>query len=293
LIDAVTSILAASLIVGSIYALVGVGWVTLYRATGVLNLAQGALMVAAAIIFQTMVTTYHLNAVLAFGISSFIVMAVTALAHPLLFRRLLGAELFTVVIASFGLQIVAITVVNVLWTNQTFFVPAIVSSTPLIRLSSFVLSPADLLVIGLSAALILLLELGFQRTRIGLQMRAVADGPLLAAYSGIKVNWLATLAWSLSGLCAAVAGIAYMLRGAVDPTGLTALGLAVFPAVFLGGMDSIKGALVGGMILALVEQTAQYYLGGDASEAAAYVVFLFALLVIPRGLFGKRVTARL
>jgi branched-chain amino acid transport system permease protein len=125
-------------------------------------------------------------------------------------------------------------------------------------------------------------------------MRGVADSALLAALSKVDVHLVSALAWAISAVAAAVAGIAVALRvGAVDPVSIGQLGLLIFPVVIIGGVDSIRGAMVGGMIVAVTQNIAVFYLGGNWVNPVAYAILLAMLLVRPRGLFGTRAVARI
>jgi branched-chain amino acid transport system permease protein len=124
-------------------------------------------------------------------------------------------------------------------------------------------------------------------------MRAVADQPLLASLMKVDVHRMSAIGWAIASFCAGAAGIAYAMRLSVDPVGMHALGLLAFPAILLGGLDSVRGVLAGGFVLALCQSSAAYFLGGEWSEVTAYAVMLLVLFVRPRGFFGSRQAVRL
>jgi len=130
-------------------------------------------------------------------------------------------------------------------------------------------------------------------TKAGIRMRATADGQSLASYYGIRVDRVATLAWGLAGLCAAAGGIAYSLTSSLDPVNLPNVGLATFPAIILGGVDSLGGAVAGGVLVAFAGTVLAAEFGGQYQDFAAYTVLLLVLLVRPRGLFGSPDVTRL
>jgi branched-chain amino acid transport system permease protein len=285
--------IVGTLVLGSLYALVGIGFVILYRATGVVNFAQGSFMVLGGYIFYALVQTYQLPLVVALlctvagmGLSG-------AAIYMSLLRRMVGAEPFVLVIASLGLSVVIETIVVLIWGPNIKTLPELVPVTPLLSVGGVNVSALDIFSVGIAVTIIVALELGLQHTRLGVQMRAVADAPLLASLTRINVHTMSAIAWGIAALCAGVAGVAYALRTSLDPVGLQALGLVAFPAVLLGGLDSMRGALIGGVLLAVTQNLAILKLGGDWSDVVAYLVLLVVLLVRPFGLFGSRQIVRL
>jgi branched-chain amino acid transport system permease protein len=290
----IAQLVGNTLTLGCLYALVGMGFVVLFRATGVVNFAQGTFMVLGAYIFYTVVATAEQPFWIAFVIALAAIAALGAIVYLTMFYRLLGADLFVTVIATMGLSVVVQTMTFLIWGPQVRALPPVVSNSVIVTPFGVPLSPVDLVAIGTSLALIAALELTMQRTVLGIRMRAVADSPLLAALTRVNVTFVCALAWAISSLCAAVAGIAVTLRiTAVDPVSLGQLGLLIFPVVILGGVDSLRGAMVGGLAVAAIQNLAVVWLGGNWVNAAAYAVLLLMLLLRPRGLFGSRVVARI
>jgi branched-chain amino acid transport system permease protein len=278
---------------GSLYALVGVGFVILYRSTKVFNFAQGAFMLIGGEMFYTLLVRWHIAWYWSIPISMLVVAAIGAAVYLICFRRLVGSEMFVLVIATLGLNVVLTTLSTLVWGPDTKTVPEVLSFDPLFSIGNLKIAPIDVLTVALAAVVILLLERLLQSTRLGVQMRAVADGPLLAGQVRISVHTISAIAWAIAGLSAGAAGAVYSMRVAVDPAALPALGLLVFPALFLGGLDSIKGALVGGFILAGVQNITIFVVGGLWSDVIPYVLLLLVLLVRPSGLFGSRAVVRL
>ena len=278
---------------GSLYALVGVGFVILYRSTRVFNFAQGAFMLVGGDVFFTLLVDLHLPWYVALPASMAALAIVGALVYLLFFRRLVGADLFVLVIATLGLNVVIITIATIIWGPNTRSLPQVLSLKPLFSLGNLSFARLDLFSIGLAAIVILLLARLLQRSRLGTQMRAVADGPLLASQTRISVHTVSAVAWAIAALCAGGAGVMYSLRVALDPAGIPSLGLLAFPALFLGGLDSIQGALAGGFLLALAQNATTYFISGLWSNVVAYAILLVVLLVRPRGIFGSREVVRL
>lgn len=287
-----SQLVTGTLVLGSLYALVGVGFVILFRATGVVNLAQGGFMVLAAYLFYFLLTNARLPFAMALLVTLAVLAVVGAAIYLLLFRRLVGADPFVLVIATLGLSVLIEVIVQIIWGPEIRTLPQVLSQRPIATLVGLRIAPLDLFTVGIAVVLIGVFERGLHQTRLGIRMRAVADGPLLAALNRVNVHSISALAWAIAGLCAGAAGICYALRTSVDLVGLNALGLLAFPAVLIGGMDSIRGALIGGLVLALIQNLAVATIGGAWQDPIAYIILLIVLLLRPRGLFGSREMVR-
>jgi branched-chain amino acid transport system permease protein len=282
-----------TLVLASLYALVGIGFVILFRATALVNFAQGTFMVLSAYLFYTMLAA-GLPIWLAAIIAILLIALVGALVYVGAFHRLIGADLFVTVIATMGLSLVVQTFTFLIWGPEVRPLPQSLPVGTFVTILGIPLSQVDVIAISASVSLILVLELGLQRTVLGTRMRAVADSAVLAGLSKVNVHAVSALAWSISALCTGVAGIAVALRvGAVDPVSIGQLGLLIFPVVIIGGVDSIRGAMVGGLLVAITQNLAVYFLGGNWVNPAAYAILLLVLLLRPRGLFGSRAVTRI
>jgi len=170
--------------------------------------------------------------------------------------------------------------------------PNLLSFNPIHLPGDITVTRVTIFTVALAVVIIVLLVVGFRRTRIGLQMRAVADVPGLATYLGINVVKVSALAWALSAASAAAAGVAYSIGTQVNPSAIPSLGLLAFPAILLGGLDSVAGALVGGLVLALAESAGTTLWGGDWQDVVGYGILIAVLVVRPRGIFGRREVVR-
>jgi branched-chain amino acid transport system permease protein len=278
---------------GCLYALVGAGLVVLFRSTGVINFAQGSFMVLGGFTFFTLNGELGLNLYLSLAVTLLVCGLVGAAIYLLAFRRLVGAAPFTLVIATFGLAIILQTLVVLVWGPDLRTLPVVLPMAPDLGVAGFAFSVLDVFAVVMSLALIGALELLLRRSRLGTRMRAVADNTLLSGLVKVPVHAMSSLAWGLSAVCAAAAGVAFALRTSLDPIQLQGFGLVAFAAVLLGGLDSIVGALIGGFALALIQNLAVRVLGGDWADAVAYIVLLVVLLARPQGLFGSREVVRL
>ena len=281
-----------SITTGSIYALVGVGFVILFRATGVVNFAQGEFMVLGAYFFYGFKVELHQNSLVAILAALIAMIALGIVVNMVIFYRLVGASLFTVVIATFGLSILLETAGLIVWGPDTRELPNIFSNNTLVSPLGIPLTTLDIVTIVVAIVLIVVLEIILRATRTGVRMRAVADSTLLAALQRVHIPRFAGLAWAIASVCSAIAGVALALQSAVDPVNIGQLGLLIFPVVIIGGVDSIIGALVGGLIVATIQTLVAYYLNGIWVDPICYGMLLAFLLFRPRGIFGTREIVR-
>jgi branched-chain amino acid transport system permease protein len=289
----VAQALSGALVLGSLYAVVGIGFIILYKATGVINFAQGALMLMGGFLFFSLNQSFGLPWPLAMLGATLTMFAIGAVIYLGIFRRLVGAEEFTLVIATLGLSVCVLTLSLIIWGPGTRTLPETLSRETLFSIGNLRFSSVDVFSIVTALVVVVVLDLALRRTRVGIQMRAVADSPLLASLSRVNVHAMSAIAWGIASFCAGVAGVAYTMRLSADPAGMHALGLLAFPAILLGGIDSVRGVLVGGFLLALAQSSAAFVLGGEWSEVVAYAVMLAVLVVRPRGFFGSRQAVRL
>ena len=288
------SLISNTLVLGSMYALVGIGFVILFRSTGVVNFAQGSLMVLAAYLLYTCADAFHLPLWICFMISVVAIGILGGLFYLGMFRRMVGADLFVTVIATLGLSVVVQMITIMIWGAQVRPMPELPSGKPVFSIGPIPFTAVDLTAIILSAVLIVILEVGLRRTVLGIATRAVADSSHLAALMKVRVHAISATAWAVSAMCAGVAGcILSLIVGSVDPVSIGQLGLLVFPVVIIGGVDSINGALIGGILIAAIQNLVQYYLGGNWVDPIAYAALLVMLLVRPRGLLGSRAVTRI
>jgi branched-chain amino acid transport system permease protein len=286
--------LIGTLVDGSLLALIGVGFVVIVRATRVVSFAQGAFMVVGALIFYSLTASAGLGLIPGLICSCAAMGIIGALTYRVAFARVVGAPALVSAMATIGLGILGEAVAIMVWGTQAIVIPAsALHDNPLRIGGNFYISPAGIVSIVLAIAITAALIASLQFTKTGLRMRAVADHPRLAAFNGVNVVRMSTLAWAIAGVTAAAAGVAFTLGGQPSPDDVYSLGLIAFPAIILGGLDSIAGALVGGVLIAAVQQFTITYLGGQYEDLVCYGVLLIVLFVRPGGLFGRQEVARL
>jgi branched-chain amino acid transport system permease protein len=289
-----STLIVGTIIDGCLFALIAIGFVVVYRATAVVSFAQGAFMVLGSFIFFSLTSSAGLPAIPAFVAATIAVGLIAGLTYRVTFARMVGAPPFVTAIATIGVATTIEAIAIMIWGDQSVVLPANVVSQRTLRIAGdFTTNASGFITVALAVATIVALVVALQRTKTGLRMRVVADDSRLAAYSGVNVSRVSTLAWAVAGITAALAGIAFTLPNQPPPDSTYSLGLLAFPAILLGGFDSIIGALVGGLLIALVENAAVTYIGGQWQEVVSYGVLLVVLFIRPQGLFGKAEVNRL
>jgi branched-chain amino acid transport system permease protein len=287
------NIIASGLTTGCIYALIGVGFVVVFRATGVVSFAQGAFMVLGSLLFGT-ISNHGGGLAVGLVVVCAVLAVVGALIYRLVFARLVGAEAFVLSVATVGLGTLVAAVVLLIWGPTTILItPQFSADSRYHIVGALALTPRDVFTLVLTIVIFALILVGLHRTPIGLRMRAVAGNARLAAHVGVDVVRTSTAAWAIGGLTAGLAGVVYLLGTQPDPGSVYSLGLAAFPAILLGGLDSVAGSLVGGLLIGLLQATVGVYIGGEWQDVVSYGVLLAVLLLRPQGIFGSPEVARL
>lgn len=286
-------VLVGGLLSGVMYALVAIGFVLIYKTSGVLNFAFGAQLLFAALTYVTLIEQ-GLHWVLALLITFALMVLLGLLIERTVLRPLVNQPPITLFMATLGLAYVIDGTAQLLWGTEVHSVELGISDAP-IELGGMLISQFDLVAAGIAALMVLLLSLFFRYTHIGLGFRAAADNTFAALAVGLRLPRIWVTVWAAAGVIALVAGLLWGARMGVQYS-LAQVVLKALPVLVLGGFDSIAGAIVGGLIIGALEKLAEVYLGpviGSGIESwFAYVVALAFLLVRPGGLFGKRLIER-
>lgn len=282
--------LAVNIIVlASIYALIACGYVLIYRVSRVLNLAHGELMMLGAYMVLATASLFNGHPVVALAAAILLSLLVGALVYVFLMRKMTGEMVLAAILTTVALGILIRGLVVLIWSAQQQY-PAQALGVPnpslvlfggaRISMWSAVLVATTVVVY---AALFAFLRFG----RWGMRMRAAGQNPLLAAQRGINLHGVYALAWSLSTLTGALAGILMALDSGVTG-GMPVIGLKAFPAALVGGLDSLVGAVAGSLIIAAAEVLLIYYVDPLLSDVVPFLVLIAMLIVRPWGLFGTR-----
>jgi branched-chain amino acid transport system permease protein len=289
-VDLVTN----GLLVGLMYALVAVGFVLIYKATSVINFAQGDLIMLAGYAAAVMLGAYGLPLWLMVVILCAGMVGLGFVLERTILRPMVGQPLVSVIMVTIGLSFVLRGLVAIVWGAGTRQLDLPVRLEPYIIGPVFV-SPINALAAVIAIAFLIAFGLFFTRSRFGVAMRAVADDQQASMVVGIRVPRVFALSWAIAGLAAAAGGIIW--GNMLGASGLLALvGLKVFPVVILGGLDSIGGAIVGGLVMGAVESVAAGYLdpyvGGGTKDFIPYVLMILVLFVRPYGIWGHETIER-
>ena len=286
-------VLIGGLLSGVMYSLVAIGFVLIYKTSGVLNFAQGAQLLFAALTFVSLVergTPLALALVLTFAL----MLLMGLVIERAVLRPLVNQPPITLFMATLGLSYVIEGVAQLLWGTQVHELDLGITDTPL-EFAGVLVSTFDLVAAGIAALMVALLSLFFRYTRVGLAFRAVADDTFAALAVGLRLPRIWATVWATAGVIAMVAGLLWGARLGVQFS-LSLVVLKALPVLVLGGFDSILGAIVGGLIVGALEKLAEVYLGpwvgGGIEGWFAYVAALAFLLVKPGGLFGQRLVER-
>jgi branched-chain amino acid transport system permease protein len=283
-------LLISGLATGSIYGLVALGFVLVFKSTDVFNFAHGDLLMVGTYIAITFVVTLSVP----FGPGILLVVLAAALIgvaiQILVIRPMLGQPLLTVVMVTIALSLIIRGMVVILYGPEERTLPTPLPSE-VWDVAGVRVSTLDLTIMGMSLACVLVFALFFRRSSLGLQMRATAEQPEAAVASGIDANRVFAVAFAIAAVLAAIGGVLLAQRQLVGPQ-LGEIGLLAFPAAVIGGLTSIPGAVVGGLIIGVLEKMGTGYVSSTADEVFVYGALLLVLLIRPYGLFGEREITR-
>jgi branched-chain amino acid transport system permease protein len=278
---------------GAILALVALGFVLIFKSSDVINFAQGELLMIGA--YLTFATIGQVGLAWPIGVVLAVALAAAAgvLIEQLVLRPLIGEPAISVIMVTIGLSVLLRALIGAVWGTTPLPAPEFIPEAP-VRILGAVVSSNKLWAIGIAIVLFGLLTLFFRRSNEGIAMRAVADDQQAALSMGISVKHTWAVAWAIAAVTAAIGGI--LLSSIFGGVGadIGRVGLVVFPVVILGGLDSIPGAIVGGLIIGLLKQYAGGYLPLNLGlgEVAPFIVLVLILLVRPYGLFGQKMIER-
>jgi branched-chain amino acid transport system permease protein len=296
--DLVLQLLFTGIGIGAVYALVALGFVLIYKASGVFNFAQGSMVFFAALTFVGLVE-HGLNFWLALPATLLVMVLLGIVIERVVLRPLVNQPQITLFMATIGLSFLIEGLAQIVWGAGVHGLDLGIEDAPIQWISDSTgmnVSKFDLMAAVVAAVLVSTLAVFFNRTRIGRALRAVADDHQAALAVGIPLQQIWSIVWAVAGGVALVAGLLWGARNGVQ-FALTFVALKALPVLILGGFDSIPGAIVGGLIIGATEKLAEVflgpYVGGGIEGWFPYVLALLFLLVRPEGLFGEKIIRRI
>jgi branched-chain amino acid transport system permease protein len=292
-------VVISGLMAGVLYSLVALGFVLIFKASGVFNFAQGAMVLFAALTFVRLIdilSETFAPILLALAITIVVMIVLAIVIERLVLRPLVNQPGISLFMATLGIAYFLDGFGQALWGSDVYVLDIGIPKESMFLLESvfeggILVSTEDLVATLIAGVLVATLAIFFQRTRIGRALRAVADDHQAAQSVGIPLNYIWVVVWSVAGLVALVAGAVWGSKLGVQFS-LSLIALKALPVLILGGFESVVGAIVGGLIIGVGEKVSEIYLGpligGGIENWFAYVLALFFLLFRPQGLFGEK-----
>ena len=279
------------LVVGGIYSLVALGFVIIYKATKVVNFAQGELVMVGAYMCFALTVQFHIPFIWAFLMTLVFSVLLGLAIERMVLRPLIGEEHISVIMVTIGMSSVLKSLVQLFWGTQIKVYPQVLPSEPVV-IAGLPVAPVYIAAFILSAVLFAIFSVFFKYSRTGVAMRATDFDQQAAQSMGIGIKNIFAMSWCISCIVSAVGGVILGNINGINSQ-LGHLGLKVFPAVILGGLDSLLGAALGGLIIGVLENVcdgaARQLLGlGGFREVAAFIILVIILMIKPYGLFGTK-----
>ncbi|HNQ56273.1 MAG: branched-chain amino acid ABC transporter permease [Burkholderiales bacterium] len=291
-------VLIGGLLSGIMYSLVALGFVLIYKASGVFNFAQGAMVYFAALTTVGLVDS-GMSLWLAILLTMVAMVVLGLLTEKIVLRPLVAQHEITLFMATIGLTFFVEGLAQAIWGANVRALDLGIEDVPLewlLESANIAVSQFDLIASGIAATLVILLAIFFSKTKIGRALRAVADDHQAALSIGIPLQHIWAIVWAVAGFVALVAGLLWGARNGVQ-FALTFVALKALPVLILGGFTSVPGAILGGLIIGASEKLAEVYIGphvgGGIEGWFPYVLALLFLLVRPEGLFGEKIIRRI
>ncbi len=282
-------LVVTGLVIGSVYALVAMGFALIYKSTSIINFAQGEFVLVGAYICLWFHTDLGIHIVLACLLTMVMSVFMGMLLERLILRPMIGEPIIAVIMITIALATVLKSLITVIWGTQIRVYSPAIFSQEAIHFGSVRVSEVYLWTVGFAFLFLGVFAAFFKFTRVGISMRAVANNQQVAQSMGISVKKVFAISWSIGALVSAMGGILVGNINGVN-SALAGFGLKVFPAVILGGLESIGGAIIGGLTIGILENIMgsylDVYLGGGVKEIAPFIVLIIILMVKPYGLFG-------
>lgn len=281
------SLVLSGLVVGTMYGMVAMGFAIIYKVSRVLNFAQGEVMMLVAFVgYSIAVRTDGSQPAVILGVLATSVL-VAAVVERLVIRPMLGQPVFSIVMMTIALSVLLRSLIGLVWGSDPMRMPAVASSLGPVQILGVMLQPAQLALVAVYLAACIGIWAFLRFSLLGIAMRASAADPTVTMLMGLSIRKLYRLGWVISAM---LAGLSGLLFANIYHVGLDMghVGIAAFPAAILGGLDSVLGSAIGGLVIGVAENLAGGYIGSGFKEVASFAIILVVLMVRPHGLFGEK-----
>lgn len=281
-------LMTSGFLVGGVYALIALGVVFIYQSTRVFNFAIGELLLIGSFICWTFLALFDWSVPFSILLALAMSILVGLVVYRLVMSPLIGQPIMSGMMATLGLSILLRGIVSFIWTPSTFSFPAgVLPGNPLL-LGDVVISNQLLWSFCIAVLVFAIFTVIFQRTSIGLGMRATAEDHQLAQATGINVKSIFAITWAVAAVVATIGGILLGVRLGLGVGTTPLVALKVFPVVLFGGLDSVAGAMIGGIVVGVIETLAAGLIDPKIAEITPYILLLLVLIVRPEGIFGLK-----
>jgi len=285
-------LLISGLVIGSIYSAVALGFVIIYKATRVVNFAQGELLMVGAYVCYAFLVQMHIPFGVALLLTIAFSMVLAMIIERLILRPMIGEPIISIIMVTIGLSLVLRSAVSVVWGTDILVYEPKLFPQETISLAGVPISLEFVWCFVLSIFLLAVFSVFFKYSKAGVAMRATAFNQQVAQSMGISVKYIFAMSWVISAVVSGIGGVLIGNINGINNT-LYHFGLKVFPATILGGLDSILGAALGGMIIGVLENLSDglcntYFSLSGVKEVAPYIILVVILMIKPYGLFGTK-----
>lgn len=284
--DLFLNLVASGLVIGSIYGLIAIAFAVIFKTTGVLNFAQGEVMMLVAYTSWSLGTSLDLPFFLLILVSIPTAAVIGIVVERIFIRPMLGQPVFAIVMVTIGLAVFLRSFIVLIWGAEAKSFEASVAGS-IIEIGPVVLFSEQIFALALFLTVATAVYLFFRFTRVGIAMRATAQDETSALLMGVDVRRISAITWAIAAVVSGLAGIAFAIMFSRAPD-MWFMGLRSFPATILGGLDSALGSGFGGLIIGVIGDLSEGYIGQGLKEISGFIVIVVILMVRPYGLFGEK-----
>jgi branched-chain amino acid transport system permease protein len=283
----IAQLIIGGLASGSLYALIAIAIVLVLQSTDIPNFAQGEMAMFSAFVAYSLLNRYGLNWWLVLPLTLGFAAIQGVIVQQVVIRPLMGKPVLNAVIATLGLNIALHSLAGMIWGNQTNIMQSPISDLPDLSVFGVNVSPDSALTVAVSLAMVIVFTLILRHTRAGIALRAASQNQSVARLMGIPISRAFALAWAMGAIAGAVAGLLVAPVLFLDVNMMGPLLIKGFAGAVLGGLGSLGGVFIGGLLLGVIENLMGAYISGSFGEALSFLLIIAVLIVAPSGIFGR------